>query len=214
VAAIYLFQPDCHELRRKNPAVLKAYLRAFAGVLNGGLAGTRTLDQRLKRALLYRLSYQPTPWNLPQLSANVAGKLLHARPSCKRRENSLFRDCSIISEPGSGKFFRLFSLCPARKMRRSPYFGVACRGASSLMASFTFTAAEKVAENVPGAFFVMDNCIDCDLCRQSAPQIFKRHSVGNTGYSFVWAQPANERAEQLAREAMQACPVEAIGQNW
>ena len=26
----------------------------------GGLAGTRTLDQCLKRALLYQLSYQPT----------------------------------------------------------------------------------------------------------------------------------------------------------
>ena len=26
---------------------------------NGGLAGTRTLDQCLKRALLYQLSYQP-----------------------------------------------------------------------------------------------------------------------------------------------------------
>ena len=28
---------------------------------SGGLAGTRTLDQCLKRALLYQLSYQPTP---------------------------------------------------------------------------------------------------------------------------------------------------------
>ena len=27
--------------------------------VNGGLAGTRTLDQCLKRALLYQLSYQP-----------------------------------------------------------------------------------------------------------------------------------------------------------
>src|SRR5256885_14467386 len=28
---------------------------------SGGLAGTRTQDQRLKRPLLYRLSYQPNP---------------------------------------------------------------------------------------------------------------------------------------------------------
>ena len=28
---------------------------------SGRLAGTRTLDQRLKRPLLYQLSYQPTP---------------------------------------------------------------------------------------------------------------------------------------------------------
>lgn len=82
------------------------------------------------------------------------------------------------------------------------------------MASFALTTAEKVAENVPGAFFVMDNCIDCDLCRQSAPHIFKRKSIGNSGYSYVFAQPATERGEQLARDAMQACPVEAIGKNW
>ena len=82
------------------------------------------------------------------------------------------------------------------------------------MASFALTASGRVAENVPGEFFVMDNCIDCDLCRRTAPQIFKRHSVGNSGYSFVWAQPKNGREEQLAREAMQGCPVEAIGQNW
>jgi ferredoxin len=99
-------------------------------------------------------------------------------------------------------------------MRQAPYFRIRPRAGGCFMASFALTASEKVAENVPGAFFVMDNCIDCDLCRRTAPQIFKRHSVGNSGYSFVWAQPKNEREEQLAQEAMQACPVEAIGQNW
>jgi hypothetical protein len=32
---------------------------SFINVLDGGLVGTRTRDQRLKRPLLYRLSYQP-----------------------------------------------------------------------------------------------------------------------------------------------------------
>ena len=32
----------------------------LGGFKSGGLAGTRTQDQRLKRPLLYRLSYQPT----------------------------------------------------------------------------------------------------------------------------------------------------------
>ena len=81
------------------------------------------------------------------------------------------------------------------------------------MASFALTQGERVAENVPGAFFVMDNCIDCDLCRQTAPQVFKRKSVGNSGYSYVHAQPSTERAERLAVEAMRACPVEAIGND-
>ena len=41
---------------------------------DGGLAGTRTQDQRLKRPLLYRLSYQPgtaKPW--PLLGPELAG---------------------------------------------------------------------------------------------------------------------------------------------
>jgi ferredoxin len=118
------------------------------------------------------------------------------------------------SETGSGKFCRFSSSLPPAKMRHAPYFAFAWHAAGSFMASFALTASAKVAENVPGAFFVMDNCIDCDLCRRTVPQIFKRHNVGNMGYSFVWAQPQNEREERLAREAMQACPVEAIGQNW
>ena len=82
------------------------------------------------------------------------------------------------------------------------------------MAVFALASARKVAENVPGAIFVTDNCIDCDLCRQTAPRIFKRSHVGNAGYSYVHAQPSTPRDEQLAFEAMRACPVEAIGQNW
>src|SRR5262245_31019583 len=35
-------------------------LCGFPKKKSGGLAGTRTLDQCLKRALLYQLSYQPT----------------------------------------------------------------------------------------------------------------------------------------------------------
>ena len=34
-------------------------IRAYSCVEGGGLAGTRTRDPRLKRPLLYRLSYQP-----------------------------------------------------------------------------------------------------------------------------------------------------------
>ena len=43
--------------------------RGLVGVFNGGLGGTRTRDQRLKRPLLYRLSYQPTPRLTEALSA-------------------------------------------------------------------------------------------------------------------------------------------------
>ena len=42
-----------------------------------------------------------------------------------------------------------------------------------------------VAENVPGDFFVDETCIDCDACRQLAPEVFA--DAGS--YSFVHAQP-------------------------
>ena len=72
------------------------------------------------------------------------------------------------------------------------------------------TAAQKVLENVPGPYGVTDACIDCDLCRQTAPQFFKRHFLGNMGYSFVGRQPQTENEMALCADALQACPVEAI----
>src|SRR5579863_1901013 len=45
---------------------------------NGGLAGTRTLDQCLKRALLYQLSYQPTQERGMPPGAGTPGRLKRA----------------------------------------------------------------------------------------------------------------------------------------
>ncbi|NBP40939.1 MAG: ferredoxin, partial [Betaproteobacteria bacterium] len=33
------------------------------------------------------------------------------------------------------------------------------------------------------------------------------------GYSFVYHQPSSPEEEKLAKEAMEGCPVEAIGNN-
>ena len=74
--------------------------------------------------------------------------------------------------------------------------------------------AEKdnlVPENVPGKFFVDFNCIDCDACRETAPDSFKRDD--ENGYSFVYRQPETEEEELLARDALEGCPVEAIGDD-
>ena len=65
--------------------------------------------------------------------------------------------------------------------------------------------------NVAGKFYVDTQCIDCDLCRETAPANFKRH--GDGGYSFVFKQPTTPDEEAQCREAMEACPVEAIGNN-
>ncbi len=70
---------------------------------------------------------------------------------------------------------------------------------------------DKVALNVEGAFFVDTNCIDCDLCRQTAPNHFERNE--EDGYSYVYKQPELEEEIVLCREAMEECPVEAIGDD-
>jgi ferredoxin len=36
-------------------------------------------------------------------------------------------------------------------------------------------AANKYPENVEGKFYVDDQCIDCDLCRETAPANFRRN---------------------------------------
>jgi ferredoxin len=69
--------------------------------------------------------------------------------------------------------------------------------------------ADRYADNVAGRYFVDSNCIDCDLCRETAPKNFGRNDDG--GYSFVYQQPATEEEEAQCKEAMEGCPVEAIG---
>ena len=70
---------------------------------------------------------------------------------------------------------------------------------------------DKVASNVDGSFYVDSTCIDCDLCRQTAPDNFERNE--DDGYSYVAKQPENDDEEQACRDAMEECPVEAIGED-
>src|SRR5206468_7636805 len=72
-------------------------------------------------------------------------------------------------------------------------------------------AANKYPENVDGKFYVDDQCIDCDLCRETAPANFRRNDDG--GHSYVYKQPESPEEEALCKEAMEGCPVEAIGRD-
>jgi ferredoxin len=76
---------------------------------------------------------------------------------------------------------------------------------------FMADVANKYPENVPGKYYVDNQCIDCDLCRETAPDNFKRNDDG--GYSFVYKQPASPEEEARCKEAKEGCPVEAIGDN-
>jgi ferredoxin len=71
--------------------------------------------------------------------------------------------------------------------------------------------ADKWPSNTSGKFYVDQQCIDCDLCRETAPSFFTRNDEG--GYSFVHKQPASEEEIAQCMEALEGCPVEAIGND-
>ncbi len=71
--------------------------------------------------------------------------------------------------------------------------------------------SNKYAENVAGKFFVDDSCIDCDACRATAPDNFARED--EKGFSYVFKQPSSEVEYQLCMDALEGCPVEAIGSD-
>ena len=70
---------------------------------------------------------------------------------------------------------------------------------------------DRVEENASGAYYVDTQCIDCDVCRDTAPDNFTRSD--NNGYSYVYKQPETEEERELCDEALAACPVEAIGND-
>lgn len=65
----------------------------------------------------------------------------------------------------------------------------------------------RLPENVPGPFYVTSECIDCGLCQEIAPTVFKHHE----GFSIVYHQPESPEEQALAIESLNGCPVEAIG---
>ena len=71
--------------------------------------------------------------------------------------------------------------------------------------------ADKWGTNIAGKFYVDQQCIDCDLCRETAPKNFTR--ADDEGYSFVFKQPETEEEVAQSIEAMEGCPVEAIGND-
>ena len=70
---------------------------------------------------------------------------------------------------------------------------------------------KKWGDNVPGKFYVDDQCIDCDACRTEAPANYRRND--EHGFSYVFKQPETPQEEEQCQAAMEACPVEAIGKD-
>ena len=73
-------------------------------------------------------------------------------------------------------------------------------------------AEKKFTENVPGKYYVTRACIGCTLCAEIAPDSFRENpdlelAAGN---NYVYRQPETGEAERLCRDAMDACPSNAI----
>jgi ferredoxin len=64
-------------------------------------------------------------------------------------------------------------------------------------------------ENVPGLFYVDENCTECDVCTGEAPNFF----VIENGHAHVFAQPTNEKELAECYAALVGCPAGAIHKN-
>jgi glyoxylase-like metal-dependent hydrolase (beta-lactamase superfamily II)/ferredoxin len=65
----------------------------------------------------------------------------------------------------------------------------------------------RLTDNAPGPLFVDESCIDCDLCRQIAPETF----ASSHGRSVVSRQPKTEPERLRAAVALVTCPTASIG---
>jgi len=70
---------------------------------------------------------------------------------------------------------------------------------------------DKIVENVPGSYYCDYSCIACHLCVDTSPANFKMNDDDSNAY--VYKQPEDEEEEELCEEALELCPVNAIGND-
>lgn len=71
--------------------------------------------------------------------------------------------------------------------------------------------SQKWKENIAGKIFVDQSCIACDACVLTAPKNFTMHE--EDGHAFVSKQPTTPDEITACKEALEGCPVEAIGDS-
>ncbi len=65
----------------------------------------------------------------------------------------------------------------------------------------------KLPENVPGRFYVTDDCLACEACQDAAPNHFR---YSEQGLSYVFRQPTTPEEVKQCEEAVDGCPMEAV----
>lgn len=71
--------------------------------------------------------------------------------------------------------------------------------------------ATKLPLNVDGKYYTTDECDGCAYCAAVAPDNFEFDKPTNT--YFVGKQPVDAEEEELVRDAMEDCPLDAIRIN-
>lgn len=84
-------------------------------------------------------------------------------------------------------------------------------GKSRILGSSMANIDDKNEGCVPGKFYVDNQCIDCDVCREMAPDFFARDD--DNGVTIVIKQPTTDEEIALCEEAKGSCPVDAIGDD-
>ena len=70
---------------------------------------------------------------------------------------------------------------------------------------------EKNHDNVEGLFFVDSQCIACDACVEEAPKHFAMNDID--GHAYVFFQPKSAAELEECTNALDLCPVNAIGKK-
>lgn len=73
------------------------------------------------------------------------------------------------------------------------------------------TNTDKNQGNALGSFYVDSSCIDCDMCRETSPEVFQRNE--EIGFTIVYRQPLTPSQLETAIEAMNGCPTDSIGND-
>lgn len=66
-------------------------------------------------------------------------------------------------------------------------------------------------ENVPGKWYVDDTCTPCRVCLDEAPQLLKYND--DETYVYFFKQPEGEEELEAAKNALEICPQQAIGDD-
>lgn len=70
---------------------------------------------------------------------------------------------------------------------------------------------DKFSENVPGAWYVDTNCIQCGMCDDALPAVFRRSDIED--HNYVHRQPETSDELTEAEYLRESCPVDAIGSD-